>query len=218
MESGEKCPAVFVYARSMDSKEVKTPNWELIEAEYISTAISQSKLAAKCGIPFRTLADRALAGKWVAKRKAYKQQVVQSTVKKLASSASAKDYAKLVRLQNAADRMAAHLEKATDDADQFRRHVVIVGDGMGASHAECNIYDKYDARAMKDMSAAIKDMTATLRNLYQLPTEAELEAQKLAREKLALEKQKAAQGKPGPDDDETGVVQIATVLPEASDE
>lgn len=36
--------------------------------------------------------------------------------------------------------------------------------------------------------------------------------------RLALEKQKAAQGKPGPDDDETGVVQIATVLPEASDE
>lgn len=202
----------------MERIEVTTPNWELIEAEYITSRISHAKLAEKHGVPIATVSKRARKQKWAAKRRAYKDRVVEKVTQKVASSVIRRDYAKLVRLQNAADRMAAHLEKATGDDDQFRRHVVILSDGMDGSHAECNVYEKYDARAMRDMSTAIRDMTATMRNLYQLPTDAEIEAQKIAREKLKLETEKAAREKYGPDDDDTGVVQIASVIQEQSDE
>ena len=52
------------------------------------------------------------------------------------------------------------------------------------------IFDKADSRAIKDLTGALKDMTLVLRNLYNLPTQAEAEAQRIAAERLKLEQRR----------------------------
>lgn len=182
-----------MYAQGMDKAKGKSaPKWELIAAEYISTTISCRKLHEKYDIPFRTVTDRCTKGEWARHREEYRRTVVKQTVKKAASRASAKDYQKLVRLQTASERLSEHIDKALQDEDQFRRHIVIIGNGMGASHAECNVYDKRDARAIRDMSTALKDLASTMRNVFDIQTSAEEHARKIADAKLKLDQDKAA--------------------------
>ena len=52
------------------------------------------------------------------------------------------------------------------------------------------LYDKVDTKAIKDLTGALKDMTLVLRNLNNLPTQAEAEAQRIAAERLKLEQRK----------------------------
>jgi hypothetical protein len=52
-------------------------------------------------------------------------------------------------------------------------------------------FDKLDSKAIKDFTGALKDMTLVLRNLHNLPTQAEAEAQRIAAERLKLEQRKA---------------------------
>ena len=42
------------------------------------------------------------------------------------------------------------------------------------------------------MTAALKDLTGILRNIYGIPTQAEAEAQRIAAERLEMDKAKAA--------------------------
>lgn len=46
----------------------KSADWSAIRAEYIAGGISQRKLAAKYGVSFNTLKDRANAERWAAAR------------------------------------------------------------------------------------------------------------------------------------------------------
>ena len=83
--------------------------------------------------------------------------------------------------------MAAVVEGAFDDKEQFHRHIVLDGDTMVEKR-----FDKLDSKAIKDFTGALKDMTLVLRNLHSLPTQAEAEAQRIAAERLELEKRKLA--------------------------
>lgn len=64
----------------MPSKKRK--NWAKIKAEYIAGGISQRKLAAKYGIAFSTLRDRAGTEKWASERKSAQQKAVTKAVQK----------------------------------------------------------------------------------------------------------------------------------------
>ena len=61
----------------------------------------------------------------------------------------------------------------------------------------------------------MKDLAVTVRNLYGILTEPERAAMEIAAARLALERQKVNEGTP--DDNDTGVVVIAEVLPEEGD-
>jgi hypothetical protein len=73
-------------------------------------------------------------------------------------------------------------------------------------------FDKVDTRAIKDMTGALKDMTLVLRNLHNLPTQAEVEAQRIAAERLKLEQRKIAMLENNDEDDDTGVIMMPPVL------
>ena len=60
----------------------KRINWAKIKAEYIAGGISQRKLAAKYGISFSTLRDRANTEKWTSERKSAQQKAVTKAVQK----------------------------------------------------------------------------------------------------------------------------------------
>ena len=59
-------------------------NWKKIKTEYITTSISQRKIAEKYGVPFPTLRDRCVNEKWYEKKKAHRNKVVTNATSRIA--------------------------------------------------------------------------------------------------------------------------------------
>lgn len=166
-------------------------DWTAIKAEYITGTISYRKLAENWGVSFRTLSDRALREKWKESRDAHRNSVVEKTVQKVASRKASTTANKLCNLQEAADNMGRVIAEIFSDAEQFHRHIVTEGIGMGATKVEERQYKKIDTKAIKDLTGAIKDLAQVMRNIYDLPTAQEQAAMDIAAERLRLDKAKA---------------------------
>ena len=101
---------------------------------------------------------------------------------------------RLGQIINAANNMAMVIQNIFVDEQQFHRHLVtdteIDEDGGKSIVTVEREFDKVDTRAIKDLTGALKDMTLVLRNLNNLPTQAEAEAQRIAAERLEMDKRK----------------------------
>ena len=166
-------------------------DWTAIKAEYITGTISYRKLADNWGVSFRTLSDRALREGWKEARDKHRNNVVEKTVQKVASRKASTTANKLCDLQEAADNMGRVIAEIFADSEQFHRHIVTEGLGMGETKVEERQYKKVDTKAIKDLTGAIKDMVAVMRNIYDLPTAQEQAAMDIAAERLRLDKAKA---------------------------
>nr|DAZ12950.1 MAG TPA: Protein of unknown function (DUF1804) [Caudoviricetes sp.] len=93
--------------------------WKDIRNEYINGSISYRKLAEKHGISFNTLCNRAKKEEWVEKRKKQHDKInakiEQKTVEKIAEIESSR----IVRINAAADKLLAKLERATEELDTY---------------------------------------------------------------------------------------------------
>jgi transcriptional regulator with XRE-family HTH domain len=161
-------------------------DWEKVEAEYITSDISQKELAKKYGVSPSTLSGIASKGKWFAKRKKHRGNVIEKAVRKTATTQS-RVMAKEIRLMNSLEK---HLDKALRDADQFNRHIVSEGTGNGVSVTEERIYNKTDMRALKDAVSAARELERMRRSLFGYLTEQEKQQLAMARERLEIDKQK----------------------------
>ena len=184
------------------------PDWSVIKAEYVTGKMSYRKLAEHWGVSFRTLSDRGTREQWGEERKKYRENVTNQTVQKITARASTLNTNKLQSLQESADKMSDVLAHVFNDAAQFYRHIVQVRKGENWDSCE-RIFDKVDTRAIRDLTASMKDLTYVLRNIYDLPTKQEQTAMDMAAERLKMDKAKM---EGGPDTSETGVVEIAPVL------
>lgn len=177
----------------MDRENV---DWNAIKTEYITTDTSYRRLGKKYGIDYKMIGRHASRDGWV---KA-KEEWCAQTLNKVLNKAGDDEADRLSSVRRAAVRMAGILEKATEDKSCF-----------------FNNEGKLSSRAMQQAVSALKDLTAILRGLYDLPTGAEKQAQQLARERMELERQRfelermrATGG--DRDDDLYGVVEIGEVL------
>lgn len=166
-------------------------DWTAIKAEYITGTISYRKLADNWGVSFRTLSDRALREGWKEARDKHRNNVVEKTVQKVASRQATTTANKLCDLQEAADNMGRVIAEIFADSEQFHRHIVTEGLGMGETKVVERQYKKVDTKAIKDLTGAIKDLAAVMRNIYDLPTAQEQAAMDIAAERLRLDKAKA---------------------------
>lgn len=191
-------------------------DWLAIKTEYITTDISQRKLARKYGLAVSTVARKSTDEGWVEQRERHKSNVLSKTTEKIAN----KEANKLARLAAATDKAIDVVVKAFDDPDQFNRYIVesmeeyaepetIIGDddlihsvGM-RKYSHEKTFAKVDTKALKDLTTVLKDLTGLMRNLYGLPTQAEAEAQRIAAERLKLEQQKVASAA-----DDTGRIEV----------
>lgn len=64
----------------------KSPDWSLIEKEYVTSDIGYRKLAEKYDVSFTTLSTRAKAGEWPRKRIQHKDKVNTEAIKKIESA------------------------------------------------------------------------------------------------------------------------------------
>lgn len=169
-------------------------DWDAIKLEYITTNTSYRRLGEKYDMSHKKISERGKREDWVGKKKRWKEKAMAKAMEK----ATKAEIDRLSGLRTAADNLSALMEQVTSETDAF------YGDG------------KPNARAMQQTVAALKDLTATIRNLYDMPTRGERETQELARERLALERERLALEKTrisgGREDETAGVVEIGAVI------
>lgn len=216
------------------SYKVTEEQWRDAEAQYVSGKISYAEVAEMCGC------TKARAGKygkdhgWAEKRKAYNERVKGKAIAKVES----KDADRLAKVMIATNRLMDIAVQGLSEECQLHLQQVEHREKYEMPvDADGNLYDpetstgppiiekqwieerefrKVDTRAMKDYAAVIKECARLLRDLYNVPTPAEREAQRVAAERLELEKQKATSNI-GDDEDETGVVIMPEVMEPDSD-
>lgn len=181
------------------------PDWMGIKTEYIATDISLRKLAEKHGVPLSAVARRSTSEGWVEQREQHKNNVLTKTLEKTAN----KEANKLAKLIATTDKAIDVVAKAFEDEQQFNRYLVetteeyklpeISIDSDGNEHAiemrkwiHEETFTKVDTKALKDLTTVLKDLTGLVRNLHGLPTQAEAESQRIAAERLDMDRKKAA--------------------------
>ena len=180
-------------------------DWEKIKIEYITTDTSQTKLSKKYGIPKSTIAQRSIRENWVERREQFKSNVETKTLNKTANS----EANRLARLMETTAKAIDVAARAFEDDMQFNRYLVerrvkyatadVETDKEGNAFAiaerqwtEEQTFRKTDTKALKDITGVLKDLTSLMRDFYNIPTPAQAEAQRIAVERLELDKRRAA--------------------------
>lgn len=179
-------------------------DWKAIKTEYITTDISQRQLADKYSVPLSSINRRSKKEGWVEDRQHHKHKVLTKTADKIAN----KEANRLAELMETTGKAIGVVVKAFADGEQFNRYLVerrekyalpdIQEDDDGnpqqaiseKSWTEEQQFSKVDTRALKDLTAVLKDLTGLVRDFYNIPTPAQAEAQRIAAERLAMEKKK----------------------------
>ena len=178
---------------------MKAINWDAVKTVYVTTEMTLPQVSAKFGLKLHSVSERCRKDGWVAARMAFRAQAATKAVDQAVNV----EADRLGKIINAANSMAAVIEAVYKDPDQFHRHLVVNMDVT-----EEKTFDKVDTKAIRDMTVAIKDMTLVLRNLHNLPTQAEAEAQRIAAERLKLEQRKADAAEKAGEVDKSIVVKL----------
>ena len=135
-------------------------DWKTISSEYITsnTNINTAALAAKYNLPVTTVEKRCAKDGWVSKRKAYRDRVVKRAIKKTED----KEVNKMAHLMSAADLMGRHIDRILKDTKQFNKRIIERPDGELVERE----FTKADTKALRDLTASIKDLTAVMQALY----------------------------------------------------
>lgn len=160
-------------------------DWGAIKTAYVTSTKSYRQVAAEYGVSFAALSRKGNADGWRGLRKAYQDEAACRAI----AGEIDNEADRLGKIIEAANSMSDVIADVFADADQFHRHIVQDKNGEDISTVERR-FEKVDSRAIKDLTGALKDMTLVLRNLYNLPTQAEAEAQRIAAERLNLDKRK----------------------------
>ena len=160
-------------------------DWEAVRLAYISGVKSYRRVANEMGVSYSKIRAHGKDADWPAQRVAYQREAAERAI----ASGIAQEADRLGKVINAANAMADVIEGVFEDEQQFHRHLVPFRQDKDEETVE-RIFDKVDSRAIKDLTGALKDMTLVLRNLYNLPTQAEAESQRIAAERLKLEQRR----------------------------
>jgi len=191
----------------------KIENWDEIKTEYITTYASQRELARKYGVAPCTISTMSKREGWVKQREQYHAKTIAKSV----ANSSKREANRLARLMDTTSKAIDVAVKAFGDPDQFNRYLVekrekylkpvveVSQDDDYDADAEVSIiaerqwteekvFNKVDTKALKDLTAVLKDLTGLMRDFYNLPTYAQAEAQRIAAERLEMDKRKMDDG------------------------
>ena len=191
-------------------------DWDAIKQEYISTNISQRELAEKYGVSVSSLGKKCASEGWSWLRKKFRKKVEKKTMEKI----SRKKACELAKIGVCADKLVRLIDDSLNDTATVRQTIVkIVPSEDDEDEAEVEEYclQKLDTKYLRQMTAAMKDLMEILRDVYGKPNTVERANMQYTRERLDLEKAKAAAGMPT-DEEEYGIIEIPAVLEEAAEE
>lgn len=157
------------------------PDWNEIKTKYISSGQSTASLAREYGVHIRTVQRYVKNGGW----KELKAENDNKLTAKALTMVTDQKAQRLTRLMEATTKAVDVALEAFEDKQQFKRYLVTENDALTEK-----ICEKVDARALKQFTGSLKDLTALMRDFYDLPTPAQAEERRLAAEKLELEKRR----------------------------
>ena len=183
------------------------PNWKKIKAEYVRGGISQEKLAAKHGVPVRTLFEHARKEKWTEARKEASRKVAEKLPEKIAD-VQAETAARLLQMQSKAALVIYGnlLETAKSfpngvGTKNVRETVEVKKLTINGEEREFPLHKTFT----NDLEAVVRSMTALAR-LYGIDA-----ASQISRERFELQKQQGG----GADDTDTfneNILSIAELI------
>ena len=162
-------------------------DWEKIRLEYVTTRCSYRQLSEKYGVAIGNISKVSVREHW----KEQRERFVQDVYKKAEEKEKRSQVDRLARLTKATTKAVDVAMKALDDENQFNRYIISEGIGGGATETKEMEFAKVDTKALKELTGVIKDLTALMRDFYNIPTPAQAEAQRIAAERLELERKKA---------------------------
>lgn len=166
----------------------KKISWSRIRQAYVQGNVSYKELAKRHNLSESTLNKVAQKEGWYRQRKEWRKKVAAEAD----TRACAREADKLAAITEAADRMGETLKKIMEDEKNLHMHMAVTRDMDGAEFIEEKELTMYNADTIRTLTRALKDMTDVLRNLYGIRTAGEIEAERIARERLEIEKAKAA--------------------------
>ena len=180
-------------------------DWDALKMEYVTTKTTYAKLAEKYGISISQIKIVAARDGWTNERKKFTARVQQKAYRK-ACNHEADRLARLITATTGAIDVAM---RAIGDDEQFNRYLVerrekyavpvadedaedgeLPPDGkllLERQWTEEQTYQKVDTKALKDLTGLVRD-------LYGIPTQAQAEAQRIAAERLELDRKKSEDG------------------------
>lgn len=165
-------------------------DWAAIKHYYFTDPeATLRKAAEKYGVSKDSVYRKSKAEGWFATRK--------ETQAKVIAKATAKSVIKIAdELSDEADflqQMKGHLSRMLSDQEQFQRHLVVttsIDEEGSLSTTEEKLFNKADARAMKDAMQTLDLIEKMTRSLYNLQKAETIQKQKLDAERLQLEREK----------------------------
>jgi uncharacterized protein YoxC len=150
-------------------------DWTKIKSEYASTNKSLADLAKEYDIALTAMQKHSSREKWVEARKQFREKTVNKVIEKASETTA-----------NKLARMATSIDKFTETVES----VCLKGSEIFEEVDEKGVVRSVDTKAIKDLASALRELAATTRNVYDIPTSTEIETRRLAAERLQLEKAK----------------------------
>lgn len=162
-------------------------DWEKIRIEYVTTRCSYRQLSEKYGVAIGNISKVSVRERW----KEQRERFVHDVYKKAEEKEKRSQVDRLARLTKATTKAVDVAMKALEDDRQFNRYIISEGIGGGATETTEREFAKVDTKALKELTGVIKDLTALMRDFYNIPTPAQAEAQRIAAARLDLDRKKA---------------------------
>ena len=134
------------------TREENEAFWGRLREEYVRSDLSLKKLAEKHGVSRRQLERRCAREGWAAQRE------------RASGGSLTEDTAR--RLTEAVERALEVVREALEDEQQFHRYLV---KPRGTEEPEEQIFEKLDTKSLKEVTAALKDLKALLRQTEEEP-------------------------------------------------
>lgn len=183
-------------------------DWGKIESDYMANRLSYREIADKYKVSLSSVARHGRKNGWTEKREQFANRVNTRARSKAEYKKASRRAEALMRVDELAERLLTELEVAMDDEDQLYRHVLYVGKGVQGER----VIDKVDTKAARELTETLRSLLDVLRDVKEAPGKLDLERLKLQKDRLRLDREKAAVGQF--DEKETGVVYLSAVMPE----
>lgn len=163
-------------------------DWEKIETDYIVGKMTYAEIAQKYSISPQTVEKQGAKRKWVEKRRNFAGNVQKRARQKTADKKASREAEIYARSITLAEQLVEQMEGALKDDKQLYRH--IINQGMG-KQAEKTL-KKMDTAALKDYANVLIGLGKMMADYSGRMTAKDEQAVKAAKERLRLDKQRAA--------------------------
>ena len=157
--------------------------WGRIRHAYVCGNLSYKDLAKKHHVSLSRLTEVAKSEDWVGQRKQHRHEVGALAT----SRVRAREAEKLAGIRTAADELGEQLAEVIKNKDQLFMHAAVCRSVTGEEYIVSEKLDAINPQTLRAVTAATNDLTKAIRNLYDLQTAQEAQAQQLAADRLAIE-------------------------------